>query len=119
MYLTDLFTLFVETVMIVEGVDASNYNSSRRKARLKKRFPQLILHACVGRNNEEIVLNENLEARDVLGTNVEKMIVDEDEDDIQFELMPANVQENILQKLFSAAMKIKSLLENCPGLQAE
>ncbi len=33
MYLTDLFKLFVEVVMTVEGVDASNYNSSRLKTR--------------------------------------------------------------------------------------
>ena len=66
MYFNDLFKPFVETVMTVEGVDASNYNSSRLKARLKKRFPQLIFHPCGGRNKGETALKENLGARDVL-----------------------------------------------------
>ena len=75
-YLTDLFKLFVETVMAVNGVDSSNYNPSRQTARLKKRLPQLIFHTCRGSNKGEIVLGEK----------VEKMNVDED--DIQHEIKP-------------------------------
>ena len=47
------------------------------------------------------------------------MNVDEDKYDIQFELKPADVKGNILQTLFSAAIEIRSLLENCPELQVE
>ena len=47
------------------------------------------------------------------------MNVDEEEDDTQFELKSVDVKGNLLQNLFSAAMEIKSQLENCPGLQAE
>ena len=119
MYFNDLFKLFVETVMTVEGVDVSNYNSSRLKARLKKRFLQLIFRTGGGRNKGESVLKENLGAIDVLCKKLGEVNVDEDKYDIQFELKPADVKGNILQNLFSAAIEIRSLLENCPGLQFE
>ena len=119
MYFTDLFKLFVEMVMNVEQIDASNYNKSRLKSRLINKFPQLMFHTCGGRNKGEIVLKENLSAKDLLGKKLEKINAPDSEDDMELEAMPTDVKGNVLQNLYSAALEIKSLLQKCTGLQTD
>ena len=111
-YMKKVKNAFVNIVARVEDVDATNYKTSRLKARMQERFPQLVFFTPHSRNKSEIVYCNKMKGSNI----VEKVAYDETSQSPLAETREESDEqhgtvETTLKDVYTTALFLKAELE--------